>query len=163
MICTIPKKGEEKLLPVRLVGIIARFEGHEDGIDLGKLFRIADFQDPAFLRLIVHVQYSQALDRRRIGLPFSPRLVGVVCVVCVDYFSLVEIKGVENERLPFGVEHTPEGPSVLSSPIPVIYVNDMQTPRTHEVGNVASRHEQLFLSIEALRLRLQSARKLIDA
>ena len=145
---------------MRLVGIIAPFEGHEDGIDLGKLFRIADCQDPAFLRLIVHVQYSQALDRRRIGLPFSPRLVGVVCV---DYFSLVEIKGVENERLPFGVEHTPEGPSVLSSPIPVVYVNDMQTPRTHEVGNVASRREQFFLSIEALGLSLQSARKLINA
>src|SRR6266436_5894445 len=92
---------KEERLPAWLVASAIRFHRHEDGIDLFELLRIIEFQYPSLLGSIVLVEDAEIGSLLFVQSAAAPRLKRAGGL---EPGLLVEIIGVENERLSFGVE-----------------------------------------------------------
>lgn len=104
---------------------------------------------------IVLIESSQILHRSRLLLPPD-----VERESCILQSALIEIVGVEDERLAFGVENTPERPGLLAGRVGIDHVDNMEVAGPHEVADVAVSRQQLVLALHRRSLRLQLVRQL---
>src|SRR5579862_6277221 len=78
MIRLVPEVSVEEFFALGFGEILAgRLQGHEHGIDLTEDLGIRILEDPAFLSLIVGVEYSKTLNSLRRAFFLSPNTVVV--------------------------------------------------------------------------------------
>src|SRR5580700_1898297 len=151
--------GKKKRTPAGLRAAAIRFNGHENRVNLCQRFWIIKLQDPSFLGGVVFIENSQVQGLAPIRPVLPPSLKRARRS---DASLLIEIVGVEDERLSLGVEDTAVG--FLRNPVAshVINLSDIEVPRPHQFSDVAVMGEQVLLFAEALLAVAKLRMKVVD-
>src|SRR5207302_3094600 len=132
MIRFAAKRSEQQLLAGGLVTAACRLDRYKHGINLFEQLWIFDLELPPTCSGIVHIQNANT-DRVFVSLIGCASAPGLKCACVSDAWLLVEIKGVKNQLLAFGVENAPERFFTLSACIDVEHVGNQQVTRAHQV------------------------------
>jgi hypothetical protein len=142
--------GKEERLSARLMASAIWLDRYEDGIDLLQFFRIIEFHYPPLFGGVVLVEDAKAGSLLFVKTAAAPRLKGAGAFV---FRLLVEIIGVENQRLSFGVED----PAIRFLRLPVtrnvIDLGNIKVPSPHEFADIPVVGKQ-FLLIANLLLQV---------
>src|SRR5437879_5664950 len=93
---------------------IVRFEGNKHRVDLSNLLRIVYPQDPSPLRLVVRIEYPETLYARGLAQSLAPSFE---LVLGARKSLFVQIKGIEDQRFSFCVEHPAKRLSILPTAV----------------------------------------------
>src|SRR5260370_12778332 len=97
--------GVHQLWALGAKGVVTRrFEGDEDGVDFVKDFRIAVFEDPPPLGLVVREKDSEALGLLLLSFFDTPDPIAAA----LFNLGLVQVVGVEDKRFAVGDEDAAE-------------------------------------------------------
>src|SRR5262245_4782892 len=99
-----PEVSVHELSPLRPVAASLGLDGHEHGINLSQHLGIVVFQHPWALSLVVINENTQALHGAAFGFPLAPSLKRILLERLP---ALLQVEGVEDQRLSFSVEHPP--------------------------------------------------------
>src|SRR4051794_18140253 len=96
---TLAKIGVQEWLAARLLTLDIFLYRHKNGIELGKKLGVVGLDDPAAIALAIEIKKSKTDGMARLAVAVSPRLedAGVV-----HAGLLVQVKGIEDQRFPFG-------------------------------------------------------------
>ena len=112
MVGLISEVSVEEFLSLGALGaILWRFEGHKNRVNFTKYFRIVVLKDPPILRFVIREKNAQAPCLLARPFFLSPNSILVACVLDTP---VVQIVGIEKERLPFRKEHPSEGRAGLA-------------------------------------------------
>src|SRR5258708_19152456 len=131
--------------------------GYEDGVDLCQHFGIIQLQNPTFLGSIVFVENTQAerlFPIRSTPAPYLKR-------ASILDLRLVKVVGVEDQRLPFCIEHAAIG---LLGPGAghIVDFRYVEVSRSHKFPNVTVLGQEFVLLVKRSIPVMKSLDQILD-
>src|SRR6478736_980644 len=128
MVGAYPQVGEQQLFPAWVMASPVWFHGHKNGIDIVQRLRVACLQNPALLAEVVLVEDTEAKGLLLVRPTSAPGLKRT-CVF--DAWLRIQIVGVKNQSLAFGIKNTSVGLVRLSRANHIVNLGNVEIAGSH--------------------------------
>src|SRR5580693_10586926 len=137
--------GKQKRLTAGLATAAIRLDSYEYRVDLGQCFRVITLKNPALLRAIVLIENAEVDGLLTVRAPPAPRLERAGTF---QFGLLIQIVGIENQRLVSGIKDTTVRLPGFAGPGDVIDFRDIEIARTHYLAYVPVMAQEFIALLE---------------
>src|SRR5579864_3456767 len=152
-----PQRREQELFAARLLLAAPGLHGHKHGVNLIQDFGIVKAQGPAFVGGIVQVEHAHVQRTLVSRATSSPGLKSSI----VHSRLAIQVKSVEDQRFPCGVEDSSKGFLGFSFAINIEHVGNIEIACSHQITDVTVRYQKFLCALDRVLAFFQARSKLV--